>query len=48
MRGTTRFAADLLVIGLLHARLVMAHEAHAKIIAIATDQALELPASSRS
>jgi CO/xanthine dehydrogenase Mo-binding subunit len=43
VRGTTRFAADLPVIGLLHARLVMAHEAHAKIVSISVDDALALP-----
>jgi CO/xanthine dehydrogenase Mo-binding subunit len=43
VRGTTRFAADLPVIGLLHARLVMAHEAHAKIVSISVDGALALP-----
>jgi CO/xanthine dehydrogenase Mo-binding subunit len=43
VRGTTRFAADLPVPGLLHARLVMAHEAHAKIVSIAVDDALALP-----
>ena len=43
VRGATRFAADLPVLGLLHARLVMAHEAHAKIVAISTDEALALP-----
>ena len=43
VRGTTRFAADLPVVGLLHARLVMAHEAHAKIVSISVDGALALP-----
>ncbi len=43
VRGTTRFAADMPVMGLLHARLVMAHEAHAKIASIAGDEALALP-----
>src|SRR5437868_14776064 len=37
VRGTTRFAADLPVAGLLHGRLVLAHEAHAMISAIRTD-----------
>jgi CO/xanthine dehydrogenase Mo-binding subunit len=43
VRGTTRFAADIPVPGLLHARLVLAHEAHAKISAIGTDAAAALP-----
>ena len=43
VRGTTRFAADLPVHGLLHARLVLAHEAHAMITSIATDAARALP-----
>ena len=43
VRGTTRFAADAPVPGLLHARLVLAHEAHALITAIRTDAALALP-----
>ena len=43
MRGSTRFAADLPVHGLLHARLVVAHEAHARITAIRTDAALAAP-----
>jgi CO/xanthine dehydrogenase Mo-binding subunit len=34
VRGTARFAADLPVSGLLHARLVLAHEAHAMIRAV--------------
>ena len=34
VRGTTRFAADVAVSGLLHARLVLAHEAHARIVSI--------------
>src|SRR5438067_11472706 len=43
VRGTARFAADTPVIGLLHARLVLAHEAHALISAIRTDAAKALP-----
>ncbi|HEY2771105.1 MAG TPA: xanthine dehydrogenase family protein molybdopterin-binding subunit [Solirubrobacteraceae bacterium] len=39
VRGTTRFAADLDVRGLLHARLVLAHESHARIVAVRTDEA---------
>src|SRR5205807_1192429 len=43
VRGATRFAADLPVPGLLHARLVLAHEAHAMISAIRTEAAAALP-----
>ncbi len=43
VRGTTRFAADAALPGLLHARLVLAHEAHARISAIRTEQALARP-----
>jgi len=43
VRGATRFAADTALPGLLHARLVLAHEAHAMISAIRTEAALELP-----
>jgi CO/xanthine dehydrogenase Mo-binding subunit len=43
VRGATRFAADLPVSGLLHARLVLAGEAHATIAAIDTSAALEVP-----
>jgi CO/xanthine dehydrogenase Mo-binding subunit len=43
VRGTTRFTADLPVLGLLHARLVMSHEAHAKIASISTEAALAMP-----
>ncbi len=42
VRGATWFAADLRVPGLLHARLVLAHEAHASIAAIRTQPALAL------
>jgi CO/xanthine dehydrogenase Mo-binding subunit len=42
VRGATRFAADLPVIGLLHARLVLADEAHARIRSIDTAAAREL------
>jgi CO/xanthine dehydrogenase Mo-binding subunit len=42
VRGTTRFAADRPVPGLLHARLVLAHEAHAEVTAIRTDAARAL------
>ena len=43
VRGAIRFAADTSVPGLLHARLVLAHEAHALITAIHTDAAAALP-----
>jgi CO/xanthine dehydrogenase Mo-binding subunit len=43
VRGTTRFAADGEIAGLLHARLVLALEAHATIAAIRSDDALALP-----
>ena len=42
MRGTTRFAADAPVPGLLHARLVLAHEAHPLISEVRTDAAKAL------
>ncbi|MEA2147665.1 MAG: hypothetical protein QOG59_3252, partial [Solirubrobacteraceae bacterium] len=41
--GQTRYAADLALPGLLHARLVLAHEAHATIAAIDTSAALQSP-----
>jgi CO/xanthine dehydrogenase Mo-binding subunit len=34
VRGQTRYAADLPVVGLSHARLVLAYEAHARIVSI--------------
>jgi CO/xanthine dehydrogenase Mo-binding subunit len=43
VRGATRFAGDLSPSGLLHARLVLAAEAHAMITAIGTDLALAVP-----
>src|SRR5437588_7259837 len=43
VRGATRFAADIPMPGLLHARLVLAHEAHATISAIRTDAAKGAP-----
>ena len=43
VRGATRFAADIAVAGLLHARLVLSHEAHAMISSISTEAALEVP-----
>jgi CO/xanthine dehydrogenase Mo-binding subunit len=41
--GATRYAADDQLIGLLHARLVLSTEAHARIESIDSSQALALP-----
>jgi CO/xanthine dehydrogenase Mo-binding subunit len=43
VRGTTKYAADLDVPGLLHARLLLAHEAHALIKSIDAGAARALP-----
>ena len=43
VRGTTRYAADIPVQGLLHARLVLAAEAHGRIVRIDGDGALRVP-----
>lgn len=43
MRGLTQFAGDGPVPGLLHARLVLSHEAHAMITAVDADDACALP-----
>ena len=43
VRGTTQFAADPPVPGLLHARLVLSHEAHAMISAVDAAEATALP-----
>jgi CO/xanthine dehydrogenase Mo-binding subunit len=43
LRGESRFAADLRHEGLLHARLVLAQEAHARIRSIDRDEALRVP-----
>jgi CO/xanthine dehydrogenase Mo-binding subunit len=43
VRGATRYAADLPVHGLLHARLVLAAEAHGRIARIDTGPALAVP-----
>ncbi|MCW3065654.1 MAG: xanthine dehydrogenase molybdenum-binding subunit [Solirubrobacterales bacterium] len=43
VRGATRYAADLPVHGLLHARLVLAADAHARIARIDTEAALAVP-----
>lgn len=40
--GAARYAADARLPGLLHCRLVLAHQAHAKIASIRTDAALRL------
>ena len=42
VRGSTRFAADVPVHGLLHARLVLAAEAHGRIAGIDGAAALDL------
>jgi CO/xanthine dehydrogenase Mo-binding subunit len=39
VRGATRYAADLPIPGVLHARLVLATEAHARIVGIETEAA---------
>ena len=43
MRGTTKYAGDLNVPGLLHARLLLSHDAHALITSIDTSAARALP-----
>jgi CO/xanthine dehydrogenase Mo-binding subunit len=43
VRGVTQFAGDGPVPGLLHARLVLSHEAHAMISAVDADEARTLP-----
>jgi CO/xanthine dehydrogenase Mo-binding subunit len=43
VRGTTRYAGDLNVPGLLHARLLLSHDAHALISSIDTSAARALP-----
>jgi CO/xanthine dehydrogenase Mo-binding subunit len=43
VRGATRFAADLPIPGLLHARLLLAHEAHGRIKSLDPTAARELP-----
>ena len=43
VRGATRYAADLPVHGLLHARLVLAADAHARITSIDSEAALAVP-----
>jgi len=41
--GRTRFAGDLSMAGLLHARLVLSPYAHARIVSIETSEALKVP-----
>src|ERR1700761_5845588 len=43
VRGATKYAADLPMPGLLHARLLLAHDAHALIRSIDTAAARALP-----
>jgi CO/xanthine dehydrogenase Mo-binding subunit len=43
VRGATRYAADMPVQGLLHARLVQSTEAHARLSGLDASAALELP-----
>jgi CO/xanthine dehydrogenase Mo-binding subunit len=43
VRGITRYAADVPVRGLLHARLVLAAEAHGRIVRIDADEARRVP-----
>jgi CO/xanthine dehydrogenase Mo-binding subunit len=43
VRGATRYAADLPVPGILHARLVLSSEAHARITGIDADAARAVP-----
>jgi CO/xanthine dehydrogenase Mo-binding subunit len=43
VRGATRYAADLPIPGVLHARLVLATEAHARIVSIDGDAARAMP-----
>jgi CO/xanthine dehydrogenase Mo-binding subunit len=43
VRGATRYAADTRLADLTHARLVLSHEAHARIVEIDASEALTLP-----
>ena len=43
VRGVTRYVGDLDVPGLLHARPVLAAEAHARLVSIAVEDALAVP-----
>jgi CO/xanthine dehydrogenase Mo-binding subunit len=41
--GTAQYAVDITMPGMLHAKIVRADRAHARIVAIESDKALELP-----
>ena len=43
VRGSTRYVADMPVHGLLHARLVLAAEAHGRLSGVDASAALEVP-----
>src|SRR3954463_9615656 len=43
VRGTTRYTADMPVHGLLHGRLVLSAEAHARFTGVDGSAALEVP-----
>ena len=43
VRGQTRYAADIPLVGLAHARLVLAYEAHARIVSVDVSAARALP-----
>src|SRR3954463_1365586 len=43
VRGATRYAADLPIAGVLHGRLVLATEAHARVTGIDADAARAMP-----
>ena len=43
LTGQTRYAGDMVVSGLLHARLVLSPYAHARIISIDTSAAMDIP-----
>ena len=42
--GLTRFAADLALPGMVHARLVLSPHAHARIVRVDTKRAAAVPA----
>src|SRR5690349_3148508 len=43
VRGLTRFVSDMPLHGLLHARLVLAAEAHARLVGVDASEALAVP-----
>src|SRR5205085_153754 len=43
VRGATRYAADLEIPGLLHARPVLSYEAHARLLGVDAEAALAVP-----